>query len=405
MDEGGNGTLEAAPRAARACVRTTLAVLLALATVLPACGPGDTSFVRGLLNRQASPAPSTAAAGAIEAFVPEAVRFVEAHRGLRFKETVRVRNLPDRAFADRIVELQRREGEDFTRQARVLRALGLLPPGTDALKAQEELLAAGVVGFYDPKTKELVVRGDRATLAVKHVVVHELVHAVQDQWFSIDDTESPSNDDADIAFAALVEGDATRIEEQYVSSLSTKEREQLAAEESRSGAPPAGAPRVLLQLLAVPYQVGPPFTAALLRAGGQERLDSAFRNRPVASSQVLHPDRYLAGVAPAKVQEPPADGTAFDRGTLGEFLLRLVLEDLAAAGTLTTAQYRDATTGWAGDRYAAWAQDDRFCVRDRLVMRSEADTAALVVALRKLAAARPDVRLEEGTQPVLTACA
>lgn len=412
MDEGGNGVLSfrrpaLAGHRVRRRTGAALVALVALAAGLAACGPGDTSLARGLLNRQASPTPGTAkaAAGSIDAFVPEATRFVEARRGLKFKRSVTVQHLADRAFADRIVELHRRESQDFARQARILRALGLIAPGVDALKAEEELLSAGVVGYYDPKTRELVVRGEMATVSVKHVVVHELVHALQDQWFSIDDPETPPGDDADIAFAALVEGDAVRIEAAYLSTLSTKEREQLAAEEARGAGPPAGAPRVLLQLLGFPYQAGPPFTAALLQARGQKGLDDAFRNRPAASSQVLHPERYLGGVVPATADDPPADGPVFDRGTLGELTLRLVLEDLVPSGALTAAEFRSATGGWAGDRYVAWSQEDRYCIRARLVARSPAEAAALVAALSKLAATRSGLQVEEGQRPVLTACA
>jgi hypothetical protein len=375
-----------------------LAALVALAVVLGACS----GLPRGVLvQRQESSKPSP---GSIDAFVPEAVRFVQDHRGLKFKKSVKVRHLADKAFADRVIQLQREDHADLDRQAKVLRALGLLKAGVDAEKAEEELLGSGVVGFYDPETKELEVRGTTATASVKHVVVHELTHALQDQWFSLPTGSGSGNDDADLAYTTLIEGDAVRVETAYVSGLSAQDRQALQREESSQGGAPADVPQVLVELLQFPYVAGPRFTQAVLQAKGQQGLDDSFRNHPASSSQVLHPERFLGGEAPATPPEPSADGTAFDHGTLGEVGVGLLLEDLVRSGALTPAQLQAAAGGWAGDRYVAWAQGDGYCVRDRLATRTPADAAALQTALARLAAAHPTVTVEASGQPVLTSC-
>src|SRR5207245_8862212 len=132
----------------------------------------------GATRHRPSPPPSAAATpGTIDAFVPEAVRFVESHRGLRFKQPVKVSHLSDAEFSQRIVSLQRRDRADTDRLAKLYRALGLIDRSVDVEKAEEELLGGNVVGYYDPKTKELVVRGDTATVSVRHLVVHELAQA------------------------------------------------------------------------------------------------------------------------------------------------------------------------------------------------------------------------------------
>jgi hypothetical protein len=392
-----NSPIDRAGRLVPICIgKSRLLAGLALALVLGGC-----SVPHGVLVPSPNAAPS---AGTIDAFVPQAVRFVEASRGLKFKHPVRVRHLSDRAFGDRVIELQRESHADLERQAKVLRALGLLAPDVDAERAEEELLATGVVGFYDSRTKELEVRGDTATVSVRHVVVHELTHALQDQWFSLDYTGT-GNDDADIAYTTLVEGDAVRVETAYVASLSPGDRRRLRAEESRQGSsPPTDVPRVLVELLSFPYADGPSFTRAVLQARGQKGLDDAFTHRPASSSQVLHPDRFLAGDAPAAVAEPSADGPAFDHGTIGELGLDLLLEDLVRSGGLSAAQLRSATDGWAGDRYVAWPQGSGYCVRDRLVTSGSDANAALTTALRQLAASRPGVTIDAGEQSVLTSC-
>jgi hypothetical protein len=374
---------------------------VALVLVAAACS----GLPKGALLQRPGSGSSSPRPGSIDAFVPEAERFVEDHRGLKFKEKVRVKHLADKAFSDRIIELQRADHADLDRQAKVLRALGLLRPDVDAEKAEEDLLGSGVVGFYDPETKELEVRGTTASVSVKHVMVHELTHALQDQWFSLPTDGGSGNDDADLAYTTLIEGDAVRIENQYLNTLSSSDRDALQREESSQSGPPSDVPPVLVELLQFPYVIGPRFTQAVVQAKGQPGLDDAFRNHPASTSQVLHPDRFLAGDAPPAPEEPPAGGTPFDHGTLGEVGIDLVLEGLIRSGGLTTQQVQAAATGWAGDRYVAWPQGNGYCVRDRFSMRTPADAAALSTALAKLAAANPNVTVQGGAQPVLTSCA
>src|SRR5919109_2579192 len=133
-----------------------------LAVLLTACSAP--SLPGAARSRPGASASAQAIPGSIDAFVPQAVSFVEAHRGLRFKQPVKVNHLSDAEFSQRIVFLQRRDRSDTDRQAKIFRALGLVDRSVDVEKAEEELLGGNVVGYYDPKTKELVVRGDAATV-------------------------------------------------------------------------------------------------------------------------------------------------------------------------------------------------------------------------------------------------
>jgi hypothetical protein len=372
-----------------------------LAALIAGCSAPSLPGVAG------RPSPSASAAarpGTIDAFVPQAISFVESHRGLRFKQPVKVNHLSDADFAQRIVSLQQRDRADTDRQAKIYRALGLVGRNVDVEKAEEELLESGVVGYYDPKTKELVVRGDTATLSVKHVVVHELTHALQDQWFGLDTNQRNQTDDQALAYVSLVEGDAVRIERQYVASLSSTERQQLARAESGGAAPPSDVPSVLVELLSFPYVAGPPFVSAVLQARGQSGLDGAFKNVPAATSQVVQPDLFLNGQAPQTVAEPGPDGTPFDRGVFGEVQTGVLLEGAVGSGALTRSQEQAAVRAWAGDRYVAWSSGDNYCVRVRFATDSPAGAAQLGSALQKLAGGGSGVQVQVGSQPVLTSC-
>jgi hypothetical protein len=137
----------------------------------------------------------------------------------------------------------------------------------------------------------------------------------------------------------------------------------------------------MIELLAFPYSVGPRFVNAVMSArGGNTGLDTAFATPPRTSSEVIHPDRFLAGFTPVDVPAPPADAAQFDHGMLGEMGLMLILERLTPR-PLTTADVRDLAQGWDGDRYVAWDSGSQSCIRAAFAEDTQAHTARLAAAL------------------------
>src|SRR5919201_1316705 len=299
-----------------------------------------------------SPAPPVAATGNadLDSFLPQAEGFVSQHRGLQFKAPVQVTLLDDAAFQQRVVADVRKNAGDYTTEGRVLRALGLIGPGVDVEKAEESLLGAGVVGFYDPDSKALVVRGGRLDLAAEDVLIHELTHALQDQVFDIGGRTANPDDESEFAFTCLVEGDAVRIQREWEAGLSTADRRKLRDLEAAQGSG---------DLASVP--------------------------------QVLHPELYVAGTAAAPVSDPIADGARIDHGAVGELGLELLFAPLAVTGSVNIATARAAATSWAGDRYVAWSTGDAACVRDVLKARDPAGLAAMKQSLDRLARSRAGV--------------
>ena len=123
----------------------------------------------------------------VEAFVPVAEKFVEEHRGLQFTKPVTVTALGDADFRQRLAANHSASTDkaELAKTRDLLEALGLVPKGIDLEKAVQSLTGDTVVGFYDAKTKDLVVRGEKLTPYVREVIVHELTHAVQDQHFDL----------------------------------------------------------------------------------------------------------------------------------------------------------------------------------------------------------------------------
>ena len=414
--------MRARKRAGRAAVAAVVAVAL-----VASCGEdrdgsaarpaGATSTAAGPPEPGSSDGTSTTASGrepattappavddavALDALVPELSAFVERTWGLPFEAPVEVALLDDAAFRQRLREDADQDAEELERTERVLTAVGLLEGDVDLAGALEGLLGEAVAGFYDPRTKELVVRGVATTPSVRAVVVHELTHALQDQHFGID---RPALDEADdetgLAFAALVEGDAVRVEEAYRASLSAADRARARDEEARQvGGIGDDVPRVLLELVAFPYVAGPAFARAVFEAPDARALAASFADPPTTSEQILHPDAYLARQGAVAVPEPVAPAAVVDRGALGEFALALLLAEGADPATAARA-----AEGWGGDRYVAWADGERTCVRVAVATDSPDEAAELVAALASYADRRPGTTVEEGPGPVtFTTC-
>jgi hypothetical protein len=344
----------------------------------------------------------------LDAAIEDAARYVEQERGLLFKEPVLVEALDDDAFVERLRStFEDEDVDDLEVLGDLLIALGLMDPDTDVVETFRSLLDIGVLGFYDPETKELVVRGSDPTLYTQETIVHELTHALDDQWFDLDRPElDDADDETGFGFSALVEGNARRVEYAWRDELSDEERSDLEAEEmafalqGQGEINPFDFPLVLVDLIQAPYDLGDPFVQALLDDGGQERLDATFEEPPVTSEQVQQPDKYLDGEGPIAVDPPPADGEVIDQGAIGEYVLELLLDD-----ELPGSEARTASDGWGGDWYVAWHDGDETCLRADFAMDTANDRDELERALGDWADGQDNATVETHDDLVrLTSC-
>ncbi|HEX2064523.1 MAG TPA: hypothetical protein VHE80_08890 [Acidimicrobiales bacterium] len=357
--------------------------------------PTSTSVPATSSSTTAPAAPATP--GPLDEVLPGLQAFVERERGLKFKGPVRTTVLEGPAFAERAVAAETADLEEAEETEAVLKAIGLLERDVDLKKAVERFVEASALGFYDSETDELVLRGSRVTPLVRITLVHELLHALEDQHFNLH--REDLGDEAAVGFLALLEGSALRIEDRYRDSLpATERRDAEREEESLADQLPLDLPEVVEAAYGFPYQYGPDLVRALLREGGQARLDAAFADPPASSEQVLDPRRYLRGDRPKEVAVPKADGEPFDDGEVGALFLILMLDV-----ELGTGRALEAAIGWGGDRYVAWRDGRRTCVRMEFVMDSPHHTTELEEALRDWADRRQGGATASGT--TLTTCA
>lgn len=317
-----------------------------------------------------------------EETIQKLVQFVETERGLKFIESPIVHFLPDAEFQEKLKsteenpETQKRE---LAETADVLKSLELLDKNTELEPLLDTLLDSSVLGFYDPQTKELYVRGTELTVYVKATIIHELVHALDDQDYNLSRPDlDAADDERSFAFSALVEGNARYIEGLYKEAMTQEELSDYSRQERdfASNIDYTQFPEILLNLLSAPYALGEPFVEEIIETEGYEKINTAFTEPPTTSEEIIIPARYLRGEEYPDVTTPGSDGEIFDQGVLGQLLLLLTLVD-----TVDADEAQEAAIGWGNDRYVSWRTDTNICTRANVVTDSEPDQEELFDAL------------------------
>jgi hypothetical protein len=357
--------------------------------------------LRSVLAPDEKPAPAGTAANPTPAdyddlneVVHQLQAYVERARGLAFKAPVQVEILKDDAFRAAYLAGTPADAVDLRGREATLRALGLLPNDVD-LAEEESRIVDSVLGFYDPSTKELYVRGAGTTPYVRYVLMHELTHALQDQNFDL--TRGAPDNDADLARAAVIEGDAERTQRSYLSTLTSLEQDAI-QREALARKDDLYSQAYYSSFDNFPYVVGVSFNDFVRGNAGQAALDDAFRTYPRSSAEIIHPERYLAGIGPRAVDPPAADGTIVDEGVVGEYdLIYLLAQAFDDAEAFGIAQ------AWGGSRYVTWTNASRSCTRVRFSMLVADGDRVLAEALRIWGEGR-DVRVEGAGPVTLTSC-
>ncbi len=225
-------------------------------------------------------------------------------RGLEFREPVRLERV-DVEGVRRLLRNQVKElypPEDLRDYEAAYRALGTLPPGVDLMEALFDLQAQELAGVYVSRKKTMFVlreftMGDEEG---RLVVLHELVHALQDQHhpdiFELLEVVR-HDDDLLTAVASVLEGDASLAtlagegeRDQRKVEVATSMRDLMLSELE---APPttAGMPLLLRASLTFPYAHGTVLAAREFAGGGNVALDSAIDDPPLSSRDLVAEQR------------------------------------------------------------------------------------------------------------------
>jgi hypothetical protein len=313
---------------------------------------------------------------------------VEMLRGWTFKHPVAkdVRS-PEQLHAFLMESLDREYPDDrFPHVQAFLRTVGLLPDTVALESTMVSVLMNQVAGFYDPATRGFnMVNLDNMHLPpamLRILIAHELTHALDDQYVSLDSLlfAVEPTEDAQFAVAAVAEGSATELMTRYLArmqmtgALSTEELGSLMKSEMDRSRPFLESPPYFASIVGR-YTCGMWFLlrndlTALMNVNGDSGvgkvLPQVWARLPQSSEQILHSEKYWDEATrdePVVVDDEAVRGVLSAAGarvlhtnTVGEALCAVLTRTPSDGFSVMTAASASAWTnaaasGWGGDRF------------------------------------------------------
>jgi hypothetical protein len=302
----------------------------------------------------------------------------ERLRGLTLLRPVNVERVQRATVRERIAkEIAAEADPDLPGSEAGLRLLGMLDDDVSLEEISSAGFADSVLGYYDPETKQLSLVETGDVEASGATILHELVHAIQDQVFDLQSglLSGVDDDDAALAARALVEGDATEVETRFLEQTGLAgvlgEIGGGLAHISGGTGGSASGPDIpyLGRLSGFPYSAGLGFVTALRARGGQALVDTAFAHPPHTTLAVLDPDRFDTARDVAEPVTMPQPDNEMERIFATEF---------GAADVLAMVDDMDAALAWRGGRLVVDRALDRGTLTLRLVTDEPQATAKLL---------------------------
>lgn len=273
-------------------------------------------------------------------------------------------------------------------EATVYKALGIIPADFDYQQGIVELYLNQIGGYYNPEKKHFVMAGWMPALLQTTVAVHELTHALQDQYFNLEkftDEKKYSGDEL-LARSALVEGDATAVMVDYTRGVmgqpkieTEKNVDSMMLQNVIGSSMVSGMnsiPSSLQMMLIFPYTSGLRFAHTLLMRGGYGEIDKAFARAPRSTEEILHPEKYFhaepdfekidAGALRPKDMAQSIEPSY--RDSLGEFAISTLIANFVTDRNLAA----QAAAGWAGDTVAVF--EDKAAAKRFVIWRTAWDS-------------------------------
>src|SRR5580765_7152202 len=202
--------------------------------------------------------------------------------------------------------------EDLRAEELTLKKFGLVPQDFDLAKSTVDLLTEQAAAFYDYDKKKLFVTDSTPSENQEPVLAHEIAHAIADQNYNLAKfiRQGRKSDDGATARMAVMEGQATWLMSELLArkmGQSLKGSPALLAAMSsvtENGAAQYpvfdSAPLYLRLTLVFPYTKGMLFQHAVFEKDGQYGFAAVFLKPPVSTQQIIHPEKYFAGVKPTQ---------------------------------------------------------------------------------------------------------
>lgn len=274
-----------------------------------------------------------------------AMKVVESIRGKVFLHDVKNVTI-DRADLSANLRAQMQKGMPYSvdEWETMLRSLQLIDKNSGpALPKLLALYESQVLAFYDPHAHtyfsirqmpklppEVTKLADPAMLE-ETVKVHELTHALQDQYWDLAKREVAlmRDTDANLAYHSVLEGEAVLVMVAHMLQKSGVELDDVIKDDAMLGMITSAAsaeqmidpatPKYFAEMLKFPYLDGLKFVIAGYRRGGWKELDQVHANPPRTTREILHPEEYFEKTFKPEpfATDKPADAISAEH--MGEF--------------------------------------------------------------------------------------
>jgi len=274
----------------------------------------------------------------------------------------------------------------------------------DARKIRKRILLDNTGGLYNENTDELLVLDQYREVNYMNsmVLVHELRHALQDQYFNLagmQGSRSASDfDDRRLAVLAAVEGDATFLMVEFSGLDADILASSPTSDALMSFLPTAKPsllyrePEIIKNQLLMPYIYGLRFVSAVFKKKKWKGVNRILLLPPASTEQILHPEKYFNREAPKEVfiQYKPQGYQLFHSGVIGEYYLSVLLksgEDYAD---------KEYALGWGGDTFHIYKNDGSYFLLWESVWDKEIYGSNFFSDFKRFIEKRFDVNLKKG---------
>jgi hypothetical protein len=228
----------------------------------------------------------------LDAFVARSMARVEYIRGLEFDSEVPVEVIARSEYRNRSSGVPTPADDDFAAwNNQVWEALFISGEDQNVQQQLSDTRGSSVIGFYSPSDDEIKIITETPDEPVlrNSTLVHELVHAVQDQRFDLTEQQyRGTTQDHDLAINGLIEGDANYVETEYTRRCASGEWECVPTP-AQSGGSDGPSPNLgILLTVFQPYSDGPVYVSSLKNEGGWDAVNEKFDSPPTSTEQVIH---------------------------------------------------------------------------------------------------------------------
>ncbi len=297
-------------------------------------------------------------------------------RGLKFKQQPHVVVLT-KAEAMQKFKPSKPDIKALEMKGMVYKMTLLLPPNYSMVHATESQEAEWVAVTVGNTIYIIKQNFDENRATAERTIAHELVHVLQRQWFNA--PYGGPTLDSTLAIRALVEGDADLVADMFcnynhipihkIRNLYTR--------------------NPMTDIGIFPYVFGDPFVRYLYKVGGWKLVNSAYRNLPVSTKQVMFPELYIQGWKPLNVTASlPSNYEVIRKDRMGAFYVFLLYWGHGANYSTAMSFAR----AWVGDRLVFGTNGTAYMLVWNVEFNSSVFASKFATHLRGLASGDPYAR-------------